>query len=113
MTDQVLVTSNMFYLAILSLYLFCRQPNPPNISANLKTLKLYGLSCGIVPIQVCGKKTTSSVYAESFEIFTFASVGVLVAVPHPVVDAAGVVRQLVPAQPPAPPAPPHVRHPWW
>jgi len=51
MTDQVLVTSNMFYLAILSLYLFCRQPNPPNISANLKTLKLYGLSCGIVPIQ--------------------------------------------------------------
>ena len=56
---------------------------------------------------------TSSVYAESFEIFTFAYLGVLVAVPHPVVDAAGVVRQLVPAQPPAPPAPPHVRHPWW
>ena len=36
----------------LSLYLFCRQPNPPNIPANLRTLKLYGLQCGIVPIQV-------------------------------------------------------------
>jgi len=51
LTDHVLVTSKMFYLAILSLYLFCRQPNPPTISANLKTLKLYGLTCGIVPIQ--------------------------------------------------------------
>ena len=51
LTDHILVTSNMFYLAILSLYLFCRQPNPPTISANLKTLKLYGLTCGIVPIQ--------------------------------------------------------------
>ena len=67
MTDQVLVTSNMFYLAILSLYLFCRQPNPPNISANLKTLKLYGLSCGIVPIQVCGikKKNISTTHKTS------------------------------------------------
>ena len=37
---------------VFSLYLFCRQPNPPNIPANLRTLKLYGLQCGIVPIQV-------------------------------------------------------------
>jgi len=51
LVDQVLTTTTMFYLAILSLYLFCRQPNPPNIPANLRTLKLYGLQCGIVPIQ--------------------------------------------------------------
>ena len=51
LADHVLTTSSMFYLSILSLYLFCRQPNPPNIPRNLKTLKLYGLQCGIVPIQ--------------------------------------------------------------
>lgn len=51
MADNWLTSANMFYLAFLSLYLFCRQPNPPAIAANIKTLKLYGLSCGIVPIQ--------------------------------------------------------------
>lgn len=51
MADNCLTSSNMLYLAFLSLYLFCRQPNPPAISPNIKTLKLYGLSCGIVPIQ--------------------------------------------------------------
>ena len=30
----------MFYLAFLSLYLFCRQPNPPACPANMKTLKV-------------------------------------------------------------------------
>merc|ERR1712183_551718 len=51
LADNCLTSANMFYLAFLSLYLFCRQPNPPAIAANIKTLKLYGLSCGIVPIQ--------------------------------------------------------------
>jgi len=51
MADNCLTSTNMLYLAFLSLYLFCRQPNPPAISANIRTLKLYGLSCGIVPIQ--------------------------------------------------------------
>merc|ERR1719245_2540930 len=51
MLDIILSSSNMFFLSFLSLYLFCRQPNPPSITTNLKTLKLYGLSCGIVPIQ--------------------------------------------------------------
>ena len=50
--DSALVTSAMFYLALLALHLFCRAPNPPSLSANLRTLKLYGLECGVVPIQV-------------------------------------------------------------
>ena len=40
MADNCLTSANMFYLAFLSLYLFCRQPNPPAIAANIKTLKV-------------------------------------------------------------------------
>merc|ERR1740128_789090 len=45
------MTTLMFYLAGLSLYLFCRQPNPPFPTTSLKTLKLYGLTSGIVPVK--------------------------------------------------------------
>lgn len=58
--DSALVTSAMFYLALLALHLFCRAPNPPSLSANLRTLKLYGLECGVVPIQVRPRWTDSS-----------------------------------------------------
>jgi len=51
MTDHVLMTVLMFYLAALSLYLFCRQPNPPVLASSLKTLRLYGLTSGILPVQ--------------------------------------------------------------
>jgi len=51
MTDHLLMTVLMFYLAALSLYLFCRHPNPPVLTSSLKTLKLYGLTCGIVPVR--------------------------------------------------------------
>ena len=40
MTDHILMTTLMFYLAALSLYLFCRQPNPPVLTSSLKTLKV-------------------------------------------------------------------------
>ena len=40
MADNCLTSANMFYLAFLSLYLFCRQPNPPACPANMKTLKV-------------------------------------------------------------------------
>ena len=40
MADNCLTSSNMFYLAFLSLHLFCRQPNPPALSPNIKTLKV-------------------------------------------------------------------------
>ena len=43
-SDQVLMTLLMFYLAALSLYLFCRQPNPPVLASSLKTLKVIILS---------------------------------------------------------------------
>ena len=40
MTDHVLMTVLMFYLSALSLYLFCRQPNPPVLASSLKTLRV-------------------------------------------------------------------------
>ena len=40
MTDHILMTTLMFYLVALSLYLFCRQPNPPVLTSSLKTLKV-------------------------------------------------------------------------
>ena len=40
LADNCLTSANMLYLAFLSLYLFCRQPNPPAIAANIKTLKV-------------------------------------------------------------------------
>jgi len=49
--DTVLMSSLMFYLASLSLYMFCRQPNPPSSSTSETTLKLYGLNSGIPPVK--------------------------------------------------------------
>ena len=40
MIDHILMTSLMFYMATLSLYIFCRQPNPPVLTSSLKTLKV-------------------------------------------------------------------------
>ena len=40
MTDHALMTVLMFYLSALSLYLFCRQPNPPVLASSLKTLRV-------------------------------------------------------------------------
>ena len=43
-TDHILMTVLMFYLAALSLYLFCRHPNPPVLTSSLKTLKVRKLA---------------------------------------------------------------------
>ena len=40
MSDHVLMTSLMFYLADLSVYIFCRLPNPPITTADESTLKV-------------------------------------------------------------------------
>jgi len=47
MADHILVTTLMFYLAALSLYMFCRHPNPVISEPNETTYKLYG----IVPVK--------------------------------------------------------------
>jgi len=47
MLDHILVTTLMFYLAALSLYMFCRPPNPAISQPNETTYKLYG----VVPVK--------------------------------------------------------------
>lgn len=47
MADHILVTTLMFYMAGLSLYMFCRHPNPTISEPNETTYKLYG----IVPVK--------------------------------------------------------------
>jgi len=43
MSDHILMTTLMFYMAGLSLYMFCRHPNPNMSDADETTLKLYGI----------------------------------------------------------------------
>ena len=40
MADHILMTTLMFYLAGLSVYMFCRHPNPPIFAASETTLKV-------------------------------------------------------------------------
>ena len=40
MADHILMTTLMFYLAGLSVYMFCRFPNPPIFAASETTLKV-------------------------------------------------------------------------
>ena len=40
MADHILMTTLMFYLAGLSVYMFCRYPNPPISAASEATLKV-------------------------------------------------------------------------
>jgi len=44
MTDHILMTTLMFYMAGLSLYMFCRHPNPSFTETNDTSLKLYGIN---------------------------------------------------------------------
>jgi hypothetical protein len=44
MGDHILMTSLMFYLAGLSVYMFCRHPNPPILIASETTLKMHGMA---------------------------------------------------------------------
>eukprot|EP00092_Neocalanus_flemingeri_P020274 GFUD01021957.1.p1 GENE.GFUD01021957.1~~GFUD01021957.1.p1 ORF type:complete len:376 (+),score=81.03 GFUD01021957.1:122-1249(+) len=44
MSDHLLMTTLMFYLAALSVYMFCRHPNPPFSAASETTLKLHGIA---------------------------------------------------------------------
>jgi hypothetical protein len=43
MADHILMTTLMFYLAGLSVYMFCRHPNPPIFAASEATLKVNTL----------------------------------------------------------------------
>ena len=43
MLDHILMTTLMFYLAGLSIYMFCRFPNPPISAASETTLKVKAL----------------------------------------------------------------------
>ena len=45
MADHILMTTLMFYLAGLSVYMFCRYPNPPISAASEETLKVNSLFC--------------------------------------------------------------------
>jgi len=47
MMDHILVTTLMFYMAGLSLYMFCRHPNPPISQDDDTDYKLYG----VVPVK--------------------------------------------------------------
>jgi len=47
MLDHILVATLMFYMAALSLYMFCRHPNPAIVETNETTYKLYG----VVPVK--------------------------------------------------------------
>jgi len=49
--DTVLMASLMFYLAGLSLYMFCRAPNPTIATTSDTTLKIYGLNSSIIPVR--------------------------------------------------------------
>ena len=40
MSDHIMMTTLMFYLAGLSVYVFCRHPNPPILAASETTLKV-------------------------------------------------------------------------
>merc|ERR1719317_1788888 len=48
--DHILVTTLMFYMAGLSLYMFCRHPNPPISQADDSNHQLYG----VVPVKERG-----------------------------------------------------------
>lgn len=50
-TDTVLTVSLMFWLAALSLYMFCRAPNPTIATTSDTTLKIYGLNSSIIPVR--------------------------------------------------------------
>lgn len=52
--DTIMMSLLMFYLAALSLYMFCRQPNPHSSSTSEATMKLYGLNSGIPPVREQG-----------------------------------------------------------
>jgi len=47
MTDHILMATLMFYMAALSLYMFCRHPNPSVSELSETSLKVYG----IVPVK--------------------------------------------------------------
>eukprot|EP00092_Neocalanus_flemingeri_P004995 GFUD01005371.1.p1 GENE.GFUD01005371.1~~GFUD01005371.1.p1 ORF type:complete len:290 (-),score=102.77 GFUD01005371.1:149-925(-) len=51
LADHFLMTILMYYLASLSLYLFCRKANPSIPTTSDMTLRLYGLTSGIVPVR--------------------------------------------------------------
>lgn len=55
--DIMSMSCLMFYLAGLSIYMFCRHPNPPIFSTSDTTLKLYGLNSGIKPVEEKGWKS--------------------------------------------------------
>jgi len=44
MSDHLLMTTLMFYLAGLSVYMFCRHPNPPISAASETMLKFHGIA---------------------------------------------------------------------
>jgi len=44
MSDHILMTSLMFYLAGMSVYMFCRHPNPPIQAVSETTLKAHGMA---------------------------------------------------------------------
>jgi len=43
MTDHIMMTTLMFYMAGLSLYMFCRHPNPSGTGSYNIPMKLYGI----------------------------------------------------------------------
>jgi len=51
LADHLLMIILMFYLASLSLYVFCRKANPSETTTSDVTLRLYGLNSGIVPVK--------------------------------------------------------------
>lgn len=87
--DSALVTSAMFYLALLALHLFCRAPNPPSLSANLRTLKLYGLECGVVPIQEAWWLAPLVVLVPPLLAASLALPAALLQLPHPLAAIPG------------------------
>jgi len=51
LADHLLMIILMYYLASLSLYVFCRKANPSVTTTSDVTLRLYGLNSGIVPVK--------------------------------------------------------------
>lgn len=82
MIDHILMTVLMFYLTALSLYVFCRQPNPPVLSSSLKTLKLYGLTSSIVPVRETWWVTTILVLLPPIMAVLLSLPVLLLHIPH-------------------------------
>jgi len=51
MADHFLMTILMYYLASLSIYVFCRKANPSIPTTSDITLRLYGLNSGVIPVR--------------------------------------------------------------